>query len=169
MKHTEWLRLQLEGENICAILRQNGYQCQKQARRLSWWVSKEGSNSYILTYITTPINSWSVFPNDSHPIREQLKGLVRNALASHNEKVTAKSQINGIAASETVPIKDSSQFKLVPDYDPRPWTIVRLLPDAQHYTVARFYNRQDANDHLRFLNRFIPAAEFEIVFDPPTM
>lgn len=47
----------------------------------------------------------------------------------------------------------------------RPWTIVRILPNAQHYTVARFYNRCDAEDHKRALHRFIPAAEFEIVFD----
>lgn len=49
----------------------------------------------------------------------------------------------------------------------RPWAIVRLLPKAQCYTVARFYNRQDAQDHVRFLKRWIPAAEFEIVFDAP--
>jgi putative acetyltransferase len=48
----------------------------------------------------------------------------------------------------------------------RPWTIVRILPDARHYTVARFRNRQDANDHLRLLRRFIPAAKFEIIFAP---
>jgi hypothetical protein len=49
----------------------------------------------------------------------------------------------------------------------RPWAIVRLLPKAQRYIVARFANRQDAHDHLRVLQRFIPAAEFEIVFDVP--
>ena len=47
----------------------------------------------------------------------------------------------------------------------RPWAIVRLLPNAECYTVARFYNRQDAQDHRRFLHRWMPAAEFEIVFD----
>ncbi len=49
----------------------------------------------------------------------------------------------------------------------RPWAIVRLLPNAQCYTVARFTNRQDAQDHQRFLQRFIPAASFEMVFDAP--
>lgn len=49
----------------------------------------------------------------------------------------------------------------------RPWAIVRLLPNAQCYTVARFYNRQDAHDHQRFLQRWMPASEFEIVFDTP--
>jgi hypothetical protein len=49
----------------------------------------------------------------------------------------------------------------------RPWAIARVLPDARHYIVARFFNRQDANEHKRVLQRFIPAAEFEIVFDSP--
>lgn len=47
----------------------------------------------------------------------------------------------------------------------RPWAIVRLLPNAQVYIVARFRNRQDAHDHLICLNRFMPTAEFEIIFD----
>jgi hypothetical protein len=47
----------------------------------------------------------------------------------------------------------------------RPWAIVRLLPDLRRYTVAKFYNRTDAQDHLRVLNRFIPVAEFEVIFD----
>jgi hypothetical protein len=34
--------------------------------------------------------------------------------------------------------------------------------------VARFFNRQDAEDHVRFLNRFMPASEFEVLFDVPT-
>jgi hypothetical protein len=27
------------------------------------------------------------------------------------------------------------------------------------------FNRQDAEDHLRFLNRYIPGVEFEVLFD----
>ncbi|MBD2340116.1 hypothetical protein H6G64_24420 [Calothrix sp. FACHB-156] len=49
----------------------------------------------------------------------------------------------------------------------RPWTIVRILPNAQTYIVARFFNRQDADDHLKFLRRFVPKAVFEIMFEPP--
>lgn len=56
--------------------------------------------------------------------------------------------------------------KLLSQQSDRPWTIVRILPNARHYTVARFRNRQDANDHLRLLRRFIPVAEFEIIFAP---
>lgn len=49
----------------------------------------------------------------------------------------------------------------------RPWAIVRVLPNARYYPVARFCNRQDADDSLRFLHRFLPKAKFEIVFDAP--
>jgi len=49
----------------------------------------------------------------------------------------------------------------------RPWAIARILPDAKVYLVARFRNRQDAYDHLRILQRFIPDAKFEIMFDHP--
>ena len=49
----------------------------------------------------------------------------------------------------------------------RLWAIVRLLPNAQTIIVARFRNRQDADDHKRLLHRFIPNAEFEIIFDLP--
>ena len=54
----------------------------------------------------------------------------------------------------------------VEDYS-RPWAITRLLPNARRYTIARFFNRQDAEDYRRFLNRFMPASEFEILFDVP--
>jgi hypothetical protein len=144
MKHNEWLRLHSEGEKICAVLRQKGYDCQKQARRLSWWVSKEDSDSYVLTYLPSPVGEWSVIPQDAQPAREQLLSILQSALDSLRGKVTTEQRTQ---------------------YDPRPWIIFRLLPDARRYPVARFFNRQDAQDHLRVLNRFMPAAEFEIVFD----
>ena len=49
------------------------------------------------------------------------------------------------------------------------WTIAIALPNAQTRTVARFHNRQDAEDHLRVLQRFIPKGKFEIVFDSDGM
>lgn len=58
------------------------------------------------------------------------------------------------------------RFQLTEDTT-RPWAIVCILPDARHYTVARFYNRRDAEDHKRALHRFMPASQFEIVFDSP--
>ena len=57
--------------------------------------------------------------------------------------------------------------RLLSEQSTRPWTIVRILPKAQHYTVACFRNRQDADDYLRVLRRFIPVAEFEIIFASP--
>lgn len=55
--------------------------------------------------------------------------------------------------------------KLLSNQSYRPWAIARLLPNAQAIIVARFRNRQDADDHKRLLHRFIPNAEFEIIFD----
>ncbi|GET37316.1 hypothetical protein [Microseira wollei] len=47
----------------------------------------------------------------------------------------------------------------------RPWMIVRILPGAKTHAIARFVNRQDADDRLRALRRYVPNATFEIVFD----
>lgn len=42
-----------------------------------------------------------------------------------------------------------------------PWVIVRTVT----ITVARFANRQDADDNIRFLRRTIPNGAFEIMFE----
>ena len=149
MKHTDWLRLQTEGENICSALRQQDYQCLKQTRRLSWKVSKEDT-SYLLTWLPAPISDWSLIPNDTTPAREKLIRIVQSTL-------------NTIRGGEVQTYQRIEQ----PEDFSRPWAIVRLLPDLRRYTVARFYNRRDAQDHLRVLHRFIPAAEFEVIFDVP--
>jgi hypothetical protein len=49
----------------------------------------------------------------------------------------------------------------------KPWVIVRVLPDARNHIVARFCNRQDADDHLRALCKFVRSGIFEIMFDRP--
>ena len=90
-------------------------------------------------------------PNDTSPQREKLWQLIERTLTSIREEVM-----------KTQP-KLTSQAE---DYS-HPWAIMRLLPDARRYTVARFYNRQDAEDHRRFLNRFMPASEFAVLFDVP--
>ncbi|AFZ18022.1 hypothetical protein [Allocoleopsis franciscana] len=152
MKHSDWLRLQSEGDCICANLRQHGYQCRKQTRRLSWKLTKEGQDDYLLTWLPAPVSDWSLIPNHTSPTRTQLWQLIEQTI----------NQIRG--QLETISAQHHSQAE---DYS-RPWAIIRLLPDARRYTVARFFNRQDAEDHKRFLNRFMPAAEFEILFDAPT-
>jgi hypothetical protein len=150
MKHSEWLRLQSEGESLCATLRQHNYQCHKQTRRLSWKLTKEGQDDYILAIAPAPINDWALMPNNPSPQREQLWQLIERTLTSIREEVMKMP-------------KPTSQAE---DYS-RPWAIIRLLPEARRYTVARFFNRQDAEDHRRFLNRFMPAAEFEVLLDVP--
>ena len=151
MKNTDWQRLQSEGDSICATLRQQGYLCRKQTRRLSWKLTKEGQDDYILTWLPAPINDWNLMSNDTSPQREKLWQIIERTLTSIRGEVI-----------KTLP-KRTSQLE---DYS-RPWAIIRLLPDARRYTVARFFNRQDAEDHRRFLNRFMPAAEFAVLFDVP--
>jgi len=63
---------------------------------------------------------------------------------------------------ETLPM-----VKRLSNSNDRPWAIARLLPKAQAIIVARFRNRQDAHDHKQLLHRFIPNAQFEIIFDLP--
>jgi len=38
------------------------------------------------------------------------------------------------------------QTDKIPKYA-RVWAIILMLPDARHYTVARFYNRRDGEVH----------------------
>jgi hypothetical protein len=151
MKHSDWLRLQSEGESLCATLRQHNYQCHKQTRRLSWKLTKEGQDDYVLAWLPAPVSDWTLIPNNTSPQRKKLWQLIERTLTSIREGVM-----------KTLP-KRTSQIQ---DYS-RPWAIIRLLPDARRYTVARFFNRQDAEDHRRFLKRFIPTAEFEVLFDVP--
>ncbi|NET57948.1 MAG: hypothetical protein F6K47_17860 [Symploca sp. SIO2E6] len=47
-----------------------------------------------------------------------------------------------------------------------PWCIIKLLPNMQRLTVARFRRRGDAEAHLRILRRLIPHANFTIIYDP---
>ena len=115
MKHSDWLRLQTEGESICATLRQQGYLCRKQTRRLSWKLCKEGQVDYVFTLAPTPVSDWTLIPNDTSPQRQQLWQLIERTLTSIREEVI-----------KTLP-KRTSQAE---DYS-RPWAIIRLLPDAR--------------------------------------
>ncbi|MBD0270157.1 MAG: hypothetical protein ICV77_17910 [Cyanobacteria bacterium Co-bin8] len=46
-----------------------------------------------------------------------------------------------------------------------PWCIIRLLPNFQRITVARFRRRNDAEQHLNVLRRLIPNGSFVVMFD----
>ncbi len=148
MKHRDWLRLKREGENVCAVLRLEGYQCHKLKSRLSWKVTF-GDNSYVLTWLPAPVSDWNLGPKDNSPAWEQMWAIVQSTLNTDSGETMSHQRIEQ------------------PEDYTRPWAIVRLLPKAQHYTVARFANRQDAQDHKRVLQRFIPGASFEVVFDLP--
>ena len=69
----------------------------------------------------------------------------------------------------TLPICTMNSQTIYPNstLDPHVWTIAIALPDKRQRTIARFCNQQDAEDHLRVLLRFVPSAQFEIIFNPP--
>jgi hypothetical protein len=150
MKHSQWLRLQAEGDRIVASFRADGFNCRKQPRRLSWHISKD-SVTYRLTWLPALINEWSLLPNDGTPQRERLLAMIHSILGYRGCGRTA----------EPSP-KSNHSFWNQQHY---PWTLVRLLPNAQHYTVARFYSRTEAQNHQRFLAKWMPDAQFEVVFD----
>jgi hypothetical protein len=109
MKHSDWLRLQSEGESICATMRQHNYQCCKQTKRLSWKLCKEGQDDYVLAWLPAPISDWTLMPNDTNPQREQLWQLIERTLTSIREEVIKLCQ-NGTSQAE--------------DYS-RPWAIIQ--------------------------------------------
>jgi hypothetical protein len=92
MKHRDWLRLNKEGEHICAALRQQDYQCCKQVRRLSRKVIKE-NNSYVLTWLPPPLSDWNLLPNDINPVREKIWAVVQSALAPKPEQVATQTRV----------------------------------------------------------------------------
>lgn len=46
-----------------------------------------------------------------------------------------------------------------------PWAIVRLLPNRQKATVARFRSRCDADCNMQRMRQLTPNASFMVVFD----
>lgn len=164
MKHSEWLRLKSEGDKIVMALRAEGYQCRKQSRRLSWHLGK-GTISYNLTWLPAPVSEWSLLPNDATPEREQLLSQIRSIVDTYRGGGRLMQSVKKVESCVDSTSNSSDRFWLQEHY---PWVIVRLLPNAQRYVVARFYLRSEAENHQRLLNRFMPAAEFEVVFDAPS-
>lgn len=54
-----------------------------------------------------------------------------------------------------------------PKLNPRPWCIVRQLPDMQRAIVARFHRRNDAEGYRQILRQLLPTVNHAIVFDAP--
>lgn len=46
-----------------------------------------------------------------------------------------------------------------------PWCLIRLLPNCQRIVVARFRKINDADEHLRVLQRLVKHRTFVIIFD----
>ena len=152
MNHSEWVRLRNEGDKIVTALATIGYQVLKVKGVLSWKISapkrhNSEASSYTLTWLPAPVGEWTLLPKDFTPERAHMIQIIESSL-------------------RPTPFLywGTGQGK---QEQPRPWVISQLLPNATSGTIARFFNRQDACDHLRFLTRTMPAAKFTMFFDPP--
>jgi hypothetical protein len=160
MKHSQWLRLKAEADRIVAALRADGFQCRKHTQRLSWHFRK-GTVSYTLAWLPAPVGEWSLLPNDGTPEREQLLSQIQSIL--EHQGCGRSVETHHDTPLEDFPAKGDRIW--IWNQQNYPWTLVRLLPNAQHYTIARFYSRTEAENHKRFLAKWMPAAEFEVIFD----
>ncbi|HBL14349.1 MAG TPA: hypothetical protein DD379_23770 [Cyanobacteria bacterium UBA11162] len=150
MNHNEWIRLRNEGDRIVTAFVTEGYQVIKVKGALSWKIQ----NGYTLTWLPAPVGEWTVLPLDLTAQRDRLIEIIQSSLSP-------------------TPYRGTGRY---PEGQLKPWAIAKrcceaqiaqLLPNATRRTIARFFNRQDAIDHLRFLARRLPAAEFTMFFDPP--
>lgn len=146
MNNINYFKLKQESEALLLAFRKLGYQCRKKHKQVAYKLLKEDRGDYTLIYLPSPVDAWEVMPNDGSPNYQNIAELVKSTLDALSAQVMS------------APVQE--------DYS-RPWAIVRLLPDARRYTIARFFNRQDAHDHRNFLCRYMAAAEFEIIFDVP--
>ncbi|MEB3292483.1 MAG: hypothetical protein VKJ24_04930 [Synechococcales bacterium] len=46
------------------------------------------------------------------------------------------------------------------------WIVVRLLPNLQRETIARFAKESDADGYASVLRRLEPDQQFIVLFDP---
>ena len=162
MKHSQWLRLKAEADRIVAALRADGFQCRKHTHRLSWHFRKD-TVSYTLAWLPAPVEEWGLFPNDGTPEREQLLSQIHSILEHQGCAQSVETHSN--TSLQAFPAQ-SDRIWHQQNY---PWALVRLLPNAQHYTVSRFYSRTEADNYKRFLGKWMPAAEFEVIFDETTV
>jgi hypothetical protein len=100
-----------------------------------------------------------------HLIEQLAANLTGSLIASYLD-ILRKASAQIIAKHSPNPQLTKTPDLFRPDYA-KPWVIVRVLPDARTHTVARFCNRQDAEDYARALRRFVRSGIFEIMFDRP--
>jgi len=87
---------------------------------LSWTIKKNG-NSYTLNWLPEPVRDWNLLPHDTTPTYQTLWKLIQSTL--------------NILRGKNLPNPVQSNIPALN----RPWAIVRLLPNDQRRTVARFY------------------------------
>ena len=143
--------LTVEIFRIQTALQAQGFQIQKQLQQPGWVIYRSAQQVYRLSYYPAPVERWILRPADHSPTRQHIVATIRTAL---NPTAPAPTAIAPTAH--------------------RPWTIVLIRHTLQRHgvalqrhTVARFRNRQDADDHLRAIRRYMPRAQFEVVFEPP--
>jgi hypothetical protein len=80
IQRQDWAKRADEGRDICSYLRQRGYSIRKVVRSLAWKISK-GNSDYRLCWIPTPVEEWTLLPNDDSPVRNHLMLYIEQALA----------------------------------------------------------------------------------------
>lgn len=122
-------------------------------------------HDFLQSDLASSTSEWSLLPHDATPECEQLLSHIHSIVDTYRGGGRFIQPVKKVESSVDSTSNPSDRFWLQEHY---PWVIVRLLPNAQRYVVARFYLRSEAENHQRLLNRFMPAAEFEVVFDAPS-
>jgi len=134
------------------------------------WTIRKSEIFYRLTWLSSPLNEWSLLPIDGTKQRQKLLSQILAVVEIYRESggsTVLPSSENGEEDSQVLTLradrtKETDRNWLQQNY---PWLIVQLLPNAQRYVVARLSSRVEAEHHQRFLHRFIPDVEFEVIFD----
>ncbi|PSR18779.1 hypothetical protein C8255_05540 [filamentous cyanobacterium CCP3] len=155
---------------------QGSYRLQKLPRQAVWLVHCRNSKTYRLTFQPAPINAWTLHPPDREA--SELLGKIEQALkpsaASAGESVQSY-PMDAVSEQETHRL-ERQQYSSYAAYEVEaptaynqllhPWCVVQLLPHMQRRTVARFRRRNDADAHLRAMQRLSPSAQYTVMFDP---
>lgn len=146
MKHTEWLELNQQANRIISALRAKRFTCRKsRIKRLTWTVSRE-STTYTFTWDVQ--NNW---------VFEKIEGS-SDLIPALTRAITEALHRGG--GRNKLPFWQQNHY---------PWILVQINPELpKNATVARFFNRGDAENHRRFLSKTIPSEKFEVMFEPPT-
>jgi hypothetical protein len=151
---------------------QGSYRLQKLPRQAVWIIHGRNSKTYRLTFQPAPINAWTLHPPDreASELLGKIEQVLRPSAASAGE-----SGQDAVSEQETYRL-ESQQYSSSATYEVdsptaynqllHPWCVVQLLPHMQRRTVARFRRRNDADAHLKALQRLSPSTQYTVMFDP---